>query len=192
MHSNSDLYSHVRVVISIMVGLSMTTLLSGLARFVQHPKREHVSLLHVGWAFSLLLWVIHWWWWEFRLTMVEQWTFDIYFFIIVYAIFFFVLAKLMFPDDVEDYRGYEDYFISRRKWFFGILALFFIADIIDTRLKGVAYMRSFGLEYPIREGTNLLFCVVGFFSANRRVQFFVLAASFLFHILFILRYYRVE
>jgi hypothetical protein len=74
--SNPDLYQHVRVVISIIVGLCITTLLSGFARFVQHPKREKVSILHLGWAASLLLSIIHFWWWEFRLALVPQWTFS--------------------------------------------------------------------------------------------------------------------
>ena len=75
--SSPDLYLHVKVVISIIVGLCITTLLNGFARFVQHPKRAKVSVLHLGWAASLLLWIIHFWWWEFRLTLVQQWLRDL-------------------------------------------------------------------------------------------------------------------
>ena len=113
--SNPELYPHVRVVISIIVGLCITTLLSGFARFVQHPRRERVSILHLGWAISLLFWIIHFWWWEFRLSMVPQWTFANYFFVILYAILFYFLCTLLFPSDLKDYSGYEDYFLSRRK-----------------------------------------------------------------------------
>src|SRR5580698_1194823 len=94
--SNSDVYLHVRVVISIIVGLCITTLLSGFARFVQHPRREHVSLLHLGWPASLLLWIIHFWWWEFRLSLVPQWTFEKYLFIILYAVLSYFLCTLLF------------------------------------------------------------------------------------------------
>lgn len=134
--SNSDLYLHVRVVISIIVSLCITTLLSGLAQFVQHPRRERVSILNLGWAASLLLWIIHFWWWEFRLSMVENWTFVSYFFVITYAILFYFLCTLLFPSDLRDYAGYEDYFLSRRIWFFGFLAATFLADVVDTKLKG--------------------------------------------------------
>jgi hypothetical protein len=120
-----DLYSHVRVIISIIVGLRVTTLLSGFARFVQHPRREKVSLLHLGWAASLLLWILHFWWWEFRLALVQQWTFARDSFVILYATLFYFLCRLLFPSDLKDYSGYEDYFLSRRTWFFGILSLTF-------------------------------------------------------------------
>ena len=190
--SNSDVYLHVRVVISIIVGLCITTLLSGFARFVQHPKRARVSVLHLGWAASLLLWIIHFWWWEFRLTLVQQWTFAIYFFIILYAILYYFLCTLLFPSDLKDYSGYEDYFLSRRRWFFGFLAATFVADVVDTMLKGGVYVHSFGREYPIRIAANLIFCFAAMFTRNRRVQFGVLTVSLLYHVFFILRVYGTQ
>ena len=190
--SNPDLYTHVRVVISIIVGLCITTLLGGFARFVQHPRRERVSILHLGWASSLLLWIIHFWWWEFRLSMVQQWTFANYFFVILYAILFFFLCTLLFPSDLKDYAGYEDYFLSRRKWFFGFLAATFLADVIDTSLKGSAYLHSFGVEYPIRIVANLVICVIAMFTSNRRIQLTLLAVSFLYHLALIALLYSTQ
>ena len=190
--SNTDLYQHVRVVISIIVGLCITTLLSGFARFVQHPRREQASLLHLGWAVSLLLWIIHFWWWEFRLSMVQSWTFASYFFVILYAILFYFLCTLLFPSDLKDYAGYEDYFLSRRKWFFGFLAATFLADVVDTSLKGSAYLHSFGIEYPIRIIANLTICAIAMFTSNRRVQLTLLAVSFLYHIFLIALVYSTQ
>jgi hypothetical protein len=190
--SSPDLYLHVKVVISIIVGLCITTLLNGFARFVQHPKRAKVSILHLGWAVSLLLWIIHFWWWEFRLTLVPQWTFAIYFFVILYAILFYFLCTLLFPSDLHDYSGYEDYFLSRRKWFFGILAATLVADVIDTNLKGSVYLHSLGVEYPVRIVVGLLVCFVAMFVRNRRVQLGLLALSLLYQVCFILRLYGTE
>jgi hypothetical protein len=190
--SNPDLYQHVRVVISIIVGLCITTLLSGFARFVQHPRREQASLLHLGWAVSLLLWIIHFWWWEFRLSLVPQWNFANYFFIILYAVLYFFLCTLLFPADLKEYAGYEEYFLSRRRWFFGFFAATFIADVIDTDLKGSAYRHSFGIEYPIRIAVNLALCFIAMSTANRRVQLAVLGVSFLYHIALIALLYSTQ
>jgi hypothetical protein len=189
---NPDLYQHVRVVISIIVGLCITTLLNGFARFVQHPKRAKASILHLGWAASLLLWVIHFWWWEFRLALVPQWTFAIYFFIILYAILFYSLCTFLFPSDLQDYSGYEEYFISRRKWFFGFLAATQVADIIDTNLKGAVYLHSLGIEYAIRIALCLVVCFIAMFTRNRRIQLALLAVSLLYQVFFILRLYGTE
>jgi len=180
--SNPDLYSHVRVVISIIVGLCITTLLSGFARFVQH----------LGWAASLLLWIIHFWWWEFRLSLVPQWTFAIYFFVILYAVLFFLACTLLFPSDLNDYSSYEEYFLSRRKWFFGLLAAITVADIFDTSLKGSAYIHSFGIEYPIRIVINLTIAIVGMFTRNRRIQFTLLTIALVHQIFIIVWLYSTE
>src|SRR5271170_7707784 len=189
---NPELYSHVKVVISIIVGLCITTLLKGFAQFVQHPRRNKVSILHLGWAASLPLGMIHFWWWEFRLTLIQQWTFAIYFFVILYSILFYFLSTLLFPSDLKDYAGYEDYFLSRRRWFFGFLAATFVADIIDTSLKGSAYLHSFGIEYPIRIAVSLVFCVVAMITRNRRIQLVLLTVSFLYQVSFIVRLYGTE
>jgi hypothetical protein len=187
---NPELYSQVKVVISIIVGLCITILLKGFAQFVQHPRRNKVSILHLGWAASLLLGMIHFWWWEFRLTMVQQWTFAIYF-VILYAILFF-LSTLLFPSDLADYTGYEDYFLSRRRWFFGFLAATFLADIIDTSLKGAAYLHSFCLEYPIRIAAYLVVCIIAMITKNRRTQLMLLTLSGLYQISYIVRLYATE
>lgn len=192
VQSGPELYAHVRVVISIIVGLCITTLLNGFARFVQHPKREKISTLHLGWAVTLLLWIIGFWWWEFRLSLVPQWTFPAFFFIILYAIIFYLLSTLMFPSDLLDYSGYEDYFLSRRQWFFGLLGLSYLADIGDTAMKGSAYMHSFGMEYPIRIAIHLAICVVGMLVRNVTVQRILLAIAFLYNLAIILLLYTTQ
>jgi hypothetical protein len=189
---NPELYSHVKVVISIIVGLCITTLLKGFAQFVQHPRRNKVSILHLGWAASLLLGMIHFWWWEFRLSMIQQWTFAIYFFVILYAILFYFLSTLLFPSDLADYSGYEDYFLSRRRWFFGFLAATLVADVIDTGLKGSAYFHSFGIEYPIRILASLVVCVIAIITRNRRTQLTLLTLYVLYQISLIVRVYATE
>jgi hypothetical protein len=189
---NTDVYLHVRVIISIIVGLCITTLLAGLARFVQHPQREKPSLLHLGWVASILLWVIHFWWWELRLATIPRWSFEIYLFIILYATLYYLMCKLLFPDDIREYSGYEQYFLSRRRWFFALLAATFVADYIDTAIKGSEYLHSFGIEYPLRLVVYLLLCGIAIFFANRRFQIGLVCASLIYHISFIARFYNTQ
>ena len=124
--------------------------------------------------------------------MVQTWTFASYFFVILYAILFYFLCTLLFPSDLKDYAGYEDYFLSRRKWFFGFLAATYVADVIDTSLKGSAYLHSFGIEYPIRIVANLIICVIAMSTSNRRIQLALLAVSLLYHIALILLIYSTQ
>jgi len=65
-----DLYSHVRVLFSIVLGLGVAQLLGGVARIVQHPKHYRIYWVHFIWFVFLFLYLVHFWWWEFRLSRV--------------------------------------------------------------------------------------------------------------------------
>ncbi|HEX8797746.1 MAG TPA: hypothetical protein VF772_03995 [Terriglobales bacterium] len=99
-----DLYSHIKVLFSILLGLGVSHILRGLARIVQHPKQYRVYWVHLVWSLFLFLYLIHFWWWEFRLRQVA-WTFPVYFFIALYATLIYVLCTLLFPDEMSDYKG---------------------------------------------------------------------------------------
>jgi len=62
-----EVFQHIRVVMSIVLGLGLTRLLTGLARFIQYPSEHKAYSVHIGWALTMLLTLVHFWWWEFRL-----------------------------------------------------------------------------------------------------------------------------
>ena len=187
--AHNDLYLHVRVIIGIVLGMSITRLLSGVARFVQHPGRDKVYPVHLAWAASILVLVIHFWWWEFRLTDVVTWTFPIYVFVVFYASLFYFLCVLLFPDDLRDYAGYEDYFLSRRRWFFAIFALTFVVDFLDTWLKGVDYMARFGPEYYVRAGVFIALSALAMVLRSRLFHLAFVGLGFLYQLCWIFRMY---
>ncbi|MFC5594605.1 hypothetical protein [Lysobacter niastensis] len=83
-----------------------------------------------------------------------------YAFLILYVVVLFLLCTLLFPDDTSDYDGWRDYFLSRRGWFFGIMALAYVIDFIDTLIKARPYFRHFGYEYPLRNAAMVVLCLV--------------------------------
>jgi hypothetical protein len=163
-----DQFIHIRIIIGIVTGLSVTRLLTGLARFVQHPVRDRIYLVHLGWALFLLLAIVHFWWFEFGLQRIEVWTFEIYVFVICYAALFFFVCALLFPDRMDEYSGFAEYFHSRQKWFYGLLGALFLADLLDTAIKGLEHFSTYGLGYPIRQGVLCALSIAAMFIADRR------------------------
>jgi hypothetical protein len=151
-------FLHVRIVLSMVVSLSIARLLSGLAVFVQHPGRQKAYWVHLLWAASTLLLLVHFWWWEFRLAHLAVWRFEVYAFVLFYAGLNYLLCAVLFPNDLDEYDGWRDYFLSRRRWFFALLALSFVVDLGDTWIKGSALLPKLGLEYPVRAGAYVLLC----------------------------------
>jgi len=164
---NQEAYLHVRVIISVVLGLGITRILAGTARLVEHPGRDRLSAIHLLWVAVILVTAIHFWWWQFSLARVGTWYFGLFLFVIGYAFVLYLLAALLFPDDLSDYDGFEDYFLSRRRWFFGLLAASFVFDWFDTWLKGPARFAELGVEYEAKLVICLLLCGVAAWTRNR-------------------------
>ena len=183
----ADVFPHVRIVMGMVIGLGVTRLLSGLARIVQHPRQYPLDPVHLSWVASLLLTLIHFWWWEFGLFGIRHWTFEIYFFIVLYAVTLFLLCALLFPDSMEGYAGYEEYFYARRGWFFGLLAATYLFDVVDTLIKGQAHFARFGVEYLVRTPVFVLLCLVAIWTTDRRFHRAFIAFTLIYQISWILR-----
>ncbi|MGX7876156.1 hypothetical protein ACVDG5_028780 [Mesorhizobium sp. ORM6] len=171
----------------MVIGLGVARLLSGVARIVQHPGQYRLYPVHLAWVASVLLMLVHFWWWEFGLYAIETWTFGKYLFIIFYAITMFLLCALLFPDSMLDYTSYEDFFYSRRVWFFGLLAATYLLDVIDTLLKGPEHFARFGNEYLFRTPIFVALCIAAILVRDRRFHVAFVAAALIYQISFILR-----
>lgn len=84
-------FTHIRIIIGMVIGLGVARLLNGLARYVQHPQREEIYSVHLGWSLFMLLSVVHFWWFEFALGRIQVWTFESYLFVIAFAALYFLL-----------------------------------------------------------------------------------------------------
>jgi hypothetical protein len=152
----------------MILGLGVGHLLRGVSRIVQHPRKYKIYWVHLVWTLFLFLYLIHFWWWEFYLQKVSQWTFPLYFFIALYATLLFLLCSLFFPDEMGEYDGYRGYYYSRRQWIFTLMTILFIADIIDTFIKGAEYRSRLGVFYEVRTGTYILLSVLAIKIRNPR------------------------
>lgn len=186
-----DQFFHVRVIIGVVAGLAVGRLLTGLAQFVQNPDRNRIHLVHIGWVFFVLFAVVHFWWFEFGLSRLHQWTFPVYLFIIFYASLFFFIATILFPDARDKGTDFADYFEARRAWFFGLLCLLFLVDIVDTAIKGGEHFRSLGILYPARQLILAAMAVIAMFVGDRRYQTAFVIIALAAQIALILRRYLV-
>jgi hypothetical protein len=188
--STMEVFSHIRIVMGMVISLSLARLLTGVASIVQAPDKHRVYLVHLGWVLSMFLFIIHIWWWEYHLRTASI-DFTVYLFLICFCCLFFLLCVLLFPTSLDDYGGYEEYFISRRQWFFGVLAVSYAVDFVDTLLKGEAYLRSLGWEYPLRNGAYIILCAVAIWTSNRRFHTAFVSLGLIYQVSWIFRLYDV-
>jgi hypothetical protein len=183
---SDQIYLHIRVVLAIVLGLSITKLLNGIALLIE--RRDSWSRLHMSWVMWALISVVTFWWWEFGLAALPRWSFASYLFVISYCSLYFVLSALLFPEDVEKYGGYEDYLIGRRHWFFGLIVLITLMDLIDTSLKGAERWDALGIAYPVKTGVMLAISGTGMILVNKRAHL----ALALMALIYLVAYYTLE
>ncbi len=160
-------FGHVRILIGLITGLSITRILSGLSRSVQNPGRNPACAGHLIWVFFMLIYVTHFWWFQFQLSSVSTWEYSEYVFVLFYAALIFFISSLLFPDELDRDRGFAEYFSSKSQWIFGLLAALFLVDIADSAIKGTDHFRSLGAAYPFMQAVLSLLAMIGIFSKGR-------------------------
>ncbi len=163
-------FVHVRIIIGMVLGISISRLLVGVSEFIQHPKAKRIYPIHMGWVLYLFLTIIHFWWYEFSLVKVQVWSFQLYFFLILYTCVFALMASLLFPSSLAEYKSFEDYFQTRRRSLYGLFVLLQIMDLIDTAIKGKQYFLSLGIEYPLQQLVLIALGIVAMVVQSKRYQ----------------------
>lgn len=186
-----QVYPHLRILVSLILGLAITRVLSGLSRRVQVPERTGGMAAQMVWAAVLLLGAVHYWWWEFSLRLLTDWHFGTYVFVLAYASLYFLMATLLFPDAVPGHAESEAFFMRSRRMFFGLFALSFGFDLLDTLIKGRAHLADLGPEYPVRLIFGLAVSVVGMRARTARGVMLAGVAWLAYDMSWILRLYDV-
>jgi hypothetical protein len=121
-------FEYVAVLLSIVFGLAITQLLSGTVRLFYEDRIDDVRL---GWALAVTLALIINWWIFFQWRNAEQWRFELYAFLMVWATFHYALAASLFPRDLAGRVEPE----RERKVFLVVLIAFIGIDTIEASLR---------------------------------------------------------
>ena len=89
-------FEFIFVLISIVAGLALTQLLSGLTRAIRHSGRN-VDIAHVLFSLGTIALLHGVWWNSFRWEELQTWSFFEYSLIFVYMSMFYVMAEILHP-----------------------------------------------------------------------------------------------
>jgi hypothetical protein len=125
-------FEYITVFISIILGLGVTQILTGIADLVHQSDRVKVYWPHLVWVLLVLILHVQEWYITFELRTFTAWRLPVFLFVLLYPVVLFITARLLFPfglnDEIIDLR--EFYYKNYRKIFlFGaILALISLLD----------------------------------------------------------------
>ena len=165
-------FEFLSVLISVVVGLGIANVLTGVGRLLHRHKEISVSVAFVAWTFFLFLYmVIYWWTIVFGWQEWQDWNLLIFLFVLTYGIILFLLSVVLYPTDMQPSWDPHSRFIDMRKWFFGLFVVLVFVEFLDSYLK--THLDDFSTPYLLLLGLWLAGVIVGWNSQNRRTHAFI-------------------
>ena len=134
-HNKRMVFEYLTVLISVVIGLSVTSFLTNVVRIIHLRGDVTISWVQLLWSATILIWTIAFWWFTFVLADQQQWTYPLFIFLLAYSTLLFFLMALLFPEGVPADHNYRTQFMRNRVWFFGVLLVFLCVDVIDYLVK---------------------------------------------------------
>jgi len=133
-----DQFNYLAVLISIILGLGITQLLSGVGRLLQARGRVRLYWPTLAWVAVLLVLHVQTWWAMFGLRTLQTWTFVAFLLVLLQPIVLFLLSALALPDPTsETSNDLQAHYYSHTRWFFGLaVGLLVVSLLRDLVISG--------------------------------------------------------
>ena len=145
----NEAFNYVAVLVSIIIGLCITRVLTGLSDAIQVGNRPRTYWVHTVWMVNLLIGLMLFWWVLYRWHGNAHWTFFIFLWVNVAPILMYLASGVLCPGELEKTGSpdWRDYFYRNRRGFFFIIAAIWPLDVVDTLLKGTEHFIKQGWLY---------------------------------------------
>lgn len=132
-------FEYVTILISIVLGLGITQILTGIADLIHQSNRVRVYWPHGLWVLLVLVMHVQDWWVTYDLRNYAPWRLPVFLFNMLYPVNLFVLARLLFPFGIQE--GTVDlkvfYFENYRKIFGFTCGLMLLAILDEVFIRNI-------------------------------------------------------
>lgn len=133
-----DEFSYLIILVSIILGLGITRLLTGLGQQIERRGQIRSYWPAITWAIILLLVHVQSWWSMFGMRSHEGWTFLAFLVVLLQPIALYLLSALVLPTAgagaVVDLRAH---YYAQTRWFFALFGVLLVTSLVkDLTLSG--------------------------------------------------------
>ncbi|MBY0435983.1 MAG: hypothetical protein K2U26_17975 [Cyclobacteriaceae bacterium] len=132
-------FEYVSVLVSIILGLGITQIMSGIADLVHQWNKVKLYWPHSLWILFIFIMHIQEWWITYELRTYTSWRLPTFLFFILYPVNLFILARILFPisstEHDTDMKAF--YFANFRKFFLLTTTLSVLAIISNILVEGL-------------------------------------------------------
>lgn len=181
-------FDYLNVLISIILGLAIARVLTGLATVITARERVDFYWPPVAWAIWVFFITAQHWWAQWSLRFTTQWTFFDFWLLLSVPVGLFLIAMLVLPDREEFGRlDLGEWFFRNRRWFFGIMFFLPALSIVEELVRSGKMSSTLNFAFLLAFEVPIAF---GYFLKSRRAQEWLCAQAMLLTILYIALLYN--
>ncbi len=157
-------FEYVTVLISIILGMGITQIVTGVADIVHQWHRVKIYWPHVLWIILVFFLHIDEWWSTYELRQFDSLRLPTFLFVLLYPINLFILARILFPlvqpDSEFDLKIF--YYASYRKFFLWASILPVLAILNNVFVTGHSLSSQ-----PVQ---FIVFAVLLFLASRKKID----------------------
>ncbi len=184
----ADAFPYLSILTSIIIGLGITRIFTGLGRLLERRSSIHLYWVHILWSFNVLLFMVLQWWILFRWQNEQNWNFFLFSFLLISPTITFLLSVILFHEPLPLSMDFKEHYFENHRAFFLLAAALPPLDAIDTLLKGYAHFVAQGTIYPV---TLSLVFVLSIVAARTKNETYHKAFS-VFFLVYILAFITIN
>lgn len=147
-------FEYIIVLISIILGLGITTILTGVAEWIKHYRNSTLYSPYIIWILIVFIMHIHEWWECYSLKSIRAWQLPLFLFVVLYPIVLYMLAHLLFP------RQQDDGPFDSKSFYLEKYPAFFICALIGAVISVIHNLTIEGLHVKDQVVQFLLIAVL--------------------------------
>ena len=158
-----NLFEFLMILLSLIVGLGIAEILSGLARFLKKNRNREIPWVHGAATMSVFVALLQTFWESWGLRALDVWTFPAMLLMLGSPICLYLMAYILFPEP-DEVSGLDDYYFehARLLWPLGALTV-----IVGTLFRPIAFDVPLWVVDNLSGIPVLAVCAILTFTRNR-------------------------
>ena len=154
------------ILLSIIVGLGLAEILTGIARIFRERRQREFSWIHSALVAAVFFGLLQTFWESWSLRAIEEWTFPAMLLMLSSPILLMTIAHVLFPADAQ-YKNLEEYYFTNPglPWRLALATV-----VLGTLFRPIA----FGMPLLVRDNATaipmVMICALLGFSRNRTLH----------------------
>lgn len=162
-----NLFEFLMILLSLIVGLGVAEILSGIARFLKKDGAHEIPWIHGAATMAVFVGLLQTFWESWGLRTVETWSFPAMLLMLGSPICLYLMAYILFPEQ-DERTSLNDYYLERARliWPLGGLTV-----IIGTLFRPLAFGDPLWIVDNVSGIPVLIVCAVLMLTRKRIVHY---------------------